>query len=168
MRKKTPQFRPVPPAMTVFGIGPQFSSMSLLFAALVYGLCAGHAGGFPIAFLPSAVRVGLGVILIALGVPGWILSGVKVVKGFHAGRLCTSGLYGFCRHPLYASWCVLIVPGIVLLTNNWTAFIIPLFMCALVLMLVREEETWLGSRFGTAYRAYRKRVPALLPLGWIR
>ena len=33
--------------------------------------------------------------------------------------------------------------------------------------LVRDEEAWLEQTFGEAYRAYRRRVPAVMPTGWL-
>ena len=154
--------------MTSFGVGPQFALWTILFTILIYSLSAGHREALQIGFLPALARKGLGILLIVAGVPMWLLSARTVLKGFFAGRLCTTGLYGLCRHPLYASWVVLIVPGIVLLTNNWAAFSIPLFMCAILRVLVPREEKWLEKKFGNKFRAYRKQVPAILPLGWIR
>jgi protein-S-isoprenylcysteine O-methyltransferase Ste14 len=140
--------------------------MTILYTFLVYAFTADHISGFHIGFLPARVKTILGVLLIVLGVPLWVLSGLKVVKGFSAGKLCTTGVYGLCRHPLYAAWALLIVPGIVLLTDNWFALTIPLLMCFLLMMMVGEEDKWLESRFGARYRAYRKGVPTLLPVGW--
>jgi protein-S-isoprenylcysteine O-methyltransferase Ste14 len=154
--------------MNVFGVGPKLAVTTLLFGALVYFLSARSGEVFPIAFLPSLVRTALGILLIAAGVPLWILSGKTVIKGFREGRLCTTGVFSLCRHPLYASWAVLIIPGIVLLTDNWVAFVIPLFMCVLLRVLVSREERWLEGKFGDEYRSYRKRVPSVLPLGWLR
>jgi protein-S-isoprenylcysteine O-methyltransferase Ste14 len=158
----------LPKPMTFFGVGPQFALWTILFTTLVYALSAGHRANLQIWFLTTLARKGLGILLIAAGIPMWLLSARTVLKGFFAGRLCATGLYGLCRHPLYASWVILIVPGIVLLTNNCAAFAIPLFMCAILKVLVTREEKWLEEKFGDEYRAYRKQVPAILPLGWIR
>ena len=165
-----------PKPMTFFGVGPRFALATILFGALVYTLSSGGSGlltagqraALQIWFLPALVRKGLGILLIAVGIPMWLLSARTVIKGFFAGRLCTTGFYGFCRHPLYASWAVFIVPGIVLLTNNWAAFVIPIFMCLTLRVLVSREERWLEEKFGEEYRACRRRVPAVLPLGWMR
>jgi protein-S-isoprenylcysteine O-methyltransferase Ste14 len=119
-------------------------------------------------FLPTALRIVLGILLILPGVVGWILSGLMVIKGFKANMLCTTGVYSLCRHPLYASWALLIVPGIVLLTNVWVAFTLPLIMCFLLIMLVEDEEKWLEGKFKEKYRTYRNRVPVILPLGKFR
>jgi protein-S-isoprenylcysteine O-methyltransferase Ste14 len=154
-------------SMNVFGVGPKFAALTVLFGILVYFLSARHGAALQMGFLPGPLRKGLGILLIAAGVPLWILSGKTVIKGFREGRLCTMGVYGLCRHPLYASWAVLIVPGIVLLTDNWAAFVIPFFMCGLLRVLVSREERWLEEKFGDEYRSYRKRVPAVLPLGWM-
>jgi protein-S-isoprenylcysteine O-methyltransferase Ste14 len=34
--------------------------------------------------------------------------------------------------------------------------------------LVKEEDQYLEKTFGEEYLAYRKKVPAVLPIGWLR
>ncbi len=168
MRKQAVKSAKSSQSMTVFGVGPRFVFLSILYALLVYNFTAARPGGYPIPHLPIPVRVVLGVLLIVAGLAGWILSGLTVIKGFKINKLCVTGVYSLCRHPLYASWALLIVPGIAFLTNNWPAFTIPLIMCFLLVMLVGDEERWLEAKFKGKYQAYRNHVPLLLPLGKFR
>jgi protein-S-isoprenylcysteine O-methyltransferase Ste14 len=69
---------------------------------------------------------------------------------------------------LYASWVVFIVPGIVLLMRSWIGLTIPLFMYVVLRRLSVKEETYLETTFGDAYLEYKKKVPAVIPLGWIK
>jgi protein-S-isoprenylcysteine O-methyltransferase Ste14 len=154
--------------MTVFGVGPRFAFLSILYALLVYNFSADYPRNFHMGSLPASVRIVLGVLLIVPGLAGWILSGLTVIKGFKANKLCVTGVYSLCRHPLYASWPLLIAPGIVFLTNNWLALTIPLVMGLFLMMLAGDEERWLETKFKEGYRSYRKRVPFLLPLGKYR
>lgn len=75
-----------------------------------------------------------------------------------------SALHHHVRHPWYALGLVLIW------TRDMNA---PLLVSALAVTLyfaigARLEERKLEAHFGAAYRAYRKKVPGLLPLPWKR
>ena len=59
------------------------------------------------------------------------------------------------------------VPGVALVMSSWIGLAVPLVMYVILRVLVREEETYLERRFGDEYRAYQRRVPAVLPLGWM-
>jgi protein-S-isoprenylcysteine O-methyltransferase Ste14 len=154
--------------MNVFGVGPKLVFYTILYTLLVVGISVKSPGVFQMSFLPHTVRVTLGVLLVVVGLVWYVLSAKTILKGFPAGKLCTTGVYALCRHPLYASWGVSIIPGIVLLADNWLAFTIPIFMCAVMKFLVVEEERWLEKKFGKKYQAYQKRVPGLLPLGFVK
>ena len=95
--------------------------------------------------------------------------GTVVVDVVHAlyDELVTDGIYRCCRHPLYASWVVFIVPGIVFLVNSWIGLTIPIFMYFVLRILVRKEEIYLASVFGSEYSDYKKRVPCILPYGML-
>ena len=78
------------------------------------------------------------------------------------GEMFTGGLYAHVRHPRYtgmfcAVWAVAVVAGTVCLWVILAAWWI------LALGVIRLEERELAARFGSAYIAYRKRVPAFLP-----
>lgn len=156
------------PRMTVFGVGPKLDFWTFLYALGVVGLCVKFPGVFHMAFLPFLVRVILGILLVLAGGILYILSIKTIFKGFRAGKLMTNGVYGLCRHPIYASWGIAIVPGIALLCNNLAALSISIFLCAVTKLLVAEEERWLEKKFGKKYQAYQRKVPGLLPLGWLR
>jgi protein-S-isoprenylcysteine O-methyltransferase Ste14 len=150
--------------MTVWGIGPQFTVWSVGYGAVCLLVSFLFPDVFLIDFVPAWVLVLLGALLVAVGVPFFFVSAAAVHRAYHAGRLLTGGIYALCRHPLYASWILLLVPGIVLIARTWLGLSVPVFMYVLLRILMREEEDYLESRFGEEYRAYRARVPAILPL----
>lgn len=155
-------------AMTRFGVGPEFSLLSAGCLIVATGLRLAWPDLFRIDFVPYKLLVTIGVVLIAIGLPFYIMAVMTVMKAFDAGRLCTHSVFRCCRHPVYASWVVFLVPGIVLLMNSWVGLIVPVVMYVLLRLLVRREEAYLEQRFGDEYRAYRDRVPAVAPLGWLR
>ena len=150
--------------MTVWGVGPQFTVWSVGYGAVCLAVSFWFPDIFLIDFVPAWVLVLLGTLLIAVGVPFFFVSAAAVHRAYHAGRLLTGGVYALCRHPLYASWVVFMVPGFMLITRTWLGLSVPVFMYVLLRILVREEDAFLESRFGEEYRQYRARVPGVLPL----
>jgi protein-S-isoprenylcysteine O-methyltransferase Ste14 len=150
--------------MTVWGVGPRFTVLSVGYGAVCLAVSFWLPDIFLIDTVPVWLLVLLGSLLIAVGIPFFFVSAAAVHRAYHAGRLLTGGVYRLCRHPLYASWVVFIVPGVVLITRTWLGLSVPVFMYVLLRILVRKEEAYLESRFGEEYRAYRARVPAVFPL----
>ena len=150
--------------MTVWGIGPRFTVLSVGYGAVCLAVSFLFPDIFLIDFIPAWVLVLSGVLLIAAGIPFFLASFLAVRRAYSAGKLVTRGVYRLCRHPLYASWVVFLVPGMVLIARSWLGLSVPVFMYVLLRILVREEEAYLENRFGEEYRAYRARVPAVLPL----
>jgi len=78
-------------------------------------------------------------------------------------QVVTSGVYGYLRHPIYAS---LLLTGVAqaLMLPNWVAGWSGLAAFLLVyLVRVPREEAMMVQHFGEEYTAYRARVGGLLP-----
>lgn len=150
--------------MTRWGIGPKWSLASLVGVApfIVAGVL--WPGVFAIGLVPAGVRIGVGCLLLLVGIPFCVTAMRTLHRGFSRGELFTRGVYGLCRHPIYASWIVFLVPGILLLMNSWAFAIAPAIMYSLLRFFVRDEEAWLERTFADQYREYSRRVPAVLPL----
>jgi protein-S-isoprenylcysteine O-methyltransferase Ste14 len=150
--------------MTRFGIGPKWTlaCVAAVGPLVVAGLL--WPGPFAIGLVPAAVRTVVGGLLLLVGIPFFALALRTLHRGFPRGELFTKGVYACCRHPIYASWIVFLVPGILLLMNSWAFAIAPVVMTILLRSFVHVEETWLEQTFQDRYRDYRRRVPAVLPL----
>jgi protein-S-isoprenylcysteine O-methyltransferase Ste14 len=153
--------------MTAFGVGPKWVALSALFAAPAIAARLRWPEVFAIPLVPRPVVIALGGVLLAAGVALCAAGVVTLKRGFPKGELFTKGAYSVCRHPIYGSWVVLGVPGMVLLANSWIGLLVPVPMYIALRWLVRHEEAWLEQTFGEAYRTYRKRVPAVMPTGWL-
>jgi protein-S-isoprenylcysteine O-methyltransferase Ste14 len=151
-------------AMTRWGIGPRWTLAS--FACAIPLVIVGRAWPdiFAIRLVPRGVQLVAGVLLLAVGIPFMVIALVTLHRGFAHGQLFTGGVYGLCRHPIYASWIVFIVPGVLLLAGSWTFLLLPALMWVLLRYFVRDEEAWLAATFGEEYLAYRRRVPAVFPM----
>jgi protein-S-isoprenylcysteine O-methyltransferase Ste14 len=150
--------------MTQTGVGPRWVLVSLVSCLPFVAPRLLWPEAVKIPFVPRAVAVGIGVVLLALGIPLCLAAVVRLARGFSRGELFTSGAYGLCRHPIYGSWIVFIVPGLVLFADNWVGLLAPIPMYVALRLMVRKEEAWLESTFGDAYRDYRARVRPVLPI----
>jgi protein-S-isoprenylcysteine O-methyltransferase Ste14 len=90
------------------------------------------------------------------------------MRAYDADELVTDGVYRYCRHPLYASWVVFIGPGIALLLESWLALTTAIFMYLLLRILVKKEEAYLETIFGSRHREYKKKVRCIMPYGVIK
>jgi len=80
-----------------------------------------------------------------------------------SGELAESGLYAWVRHPRYLGM-MLGVLGACLLTGSRQLWLVAALWWIAARVIIRLEERELRARFGAAYAAYGKRVPALVPI----
>ena len=153
--------------MTVLGIGPLWGALTLAygaistFASLRYDL-------FRIAAGWSAATTIIGATLLAVGLVFYAAAGRTIVREFPTGRLLTTGVYRLCRHPVYGSWIVFVIPGLAILLRTWLGLTTAAFGYVLLRLLAPAEEDYLLDKFGTPYSAYRRRTPFVLPFGFLR
>jgi protein-S-isoprenylcysteine O-methyltransferase Ste14 len=77
--------------------------------------------------------------------------------------LITNGIYGYIRHPMYASQWFWVIAQILLL-QNWIAGPIDLLIfIPFYLLRVRAEEKMMLDRFGEQYREYVKTTGGVVP-----
>jgi protein-S-isoprenylcysteine O-methyltransferase Ste14 len=82
---------------------------------------------------------------------------------FDGHTLVTTGIYGYIRHPMYASQWIWVVAQILLL-QNWIAGPIDLlFFIPFYILRVRAEEKMMLETFGDQYREYMKKTGAVVP-----
>ena len=150
--------------MTILGIGPAIVLPGYLFIvgmgwALRLGCC-------PVSWTRlDATWFYAGWIMITGGLVVIVTSLLEVWRARRSGRLVTAGIFGRCRHPIYAAQMALIMPGIAAAMGNLLLLgAIPLtglmFVC-----LIGIEERALEREFGEEYSDYRQRVPRLVPFG---
>ena len=154
--------------MSRWGVGPTFASLSIVYGVMTLAISRYFHPVCQIGLVPYWVLSILGIALILIGVPFFVISVITVTRAYNAGALVTDGIFRCCRHPLYGSWVFFIVPGIVFLANSWIGLTTPLFMYLLLLKLVKKEEIYLEEVFGSEYLEYKKRVPSVFPVGCLK
>ena len=149
--------------MTRCGIGPKFSA-----AAVLYGIPAGwltyrYPDVFSIQCIPYWILVSLAVGFLSVGV----LIYAKALQTFNAGykkeTLITKGAFSVVRHPIYAAWIWLIIPGFVLFFQSWLLLAVPLVAYSVFKGLIHEEDEYLQRKFGQSYLRYQFKVNAMFP-----
>lgn len=116
---------------------------------------------------PRLLRVlGLGVLASGCGVGA---AGYRALGGSHSpwttpiagGRLVTTGIYGWMRHPIYAGWCLGALGG-TLLTGSWLGTGVSAALMVFYDLKAREEERLLAERY-PEYRAYTRQTSRFVP-----
>ena len=147
-----------------FGVGPKIVASVAGWAALAGALTYRFAGVCVIPGLHQAIVVTIAVILIAIGVPMWLIGAIAAMRAYNRDQLVTSGVFGLVRHPMYSAWIVLILPGIALLTASWPFLLMPLVGYTVFKVLIHTEDEYLQNRFGQSYSDYRASVNEIIPI----
>ena len=153
------------PKMSKWGIGPIFILLSLIYSIIMISLTRYFYPTFQINIIPYPILVIIALILFIIGIPFFISSIITFKKAYNSNTLIKSGVYQYCRHPMYASWAVFIVPGITLIANSWLGLTVPVFMYIILYILVKKEEAYLEKVFGNEYYVYKQNTPCILPYG---
>jgi protein-S-isoprenylcysteine O-methyltransferase Ste14 len=117
---------------------------------------------------PRGVRL-LGAGLLAGGA-GVALAGYRALGDSHSpwstpvagGRLVTTGIYRWARHPIYGGWCLGAL-GAALVTGSRPGLGAAAGLAALYDLRARDEERGLAAGY-PAYAAYARRSRRFLPL----
>ena len=105
----------------------------------------------------------LGMTLVLAGGALWATALVQLLSGFPRGKLVTTGAYGVCRNPIYASVGLLVLPGLSLASGTW-GYLVPAAALLLgVELFISREERDLAGVFGEEYRRYTARVHRVFP-----
>jgi protein-S-isoprenylcysteine O-methyltransferase Ste14 len=120
----------------------------------------------------AAAFAGATLSLTGAALMAWTILSWPRIFGGHGiladQQLVTRGAYGFVRHPIYLA-ALLVWLGLALGYANSSAFLVTgLYVIPVYLLYIRSEEAMMLGAFGDSYRAYRERVPMLIPKGRAR
>ena len=115
------------------------------------------------AAVPVAVRIPLGVLLLALA--GYLaVTGLSIVFGERRETPCVirKSVFGVVRHPVYLSE-ILLYLGFLMFSVSLAAVGVWVVAIAFLHHISRAEETLLIARFGEEYEQYVRDVPMWIP-----
>lgn len=147
-----------------FGVGPTIVASVVACAGFAGALSYSLPGACVVPALHQLAVVTLAVVLIVIGLPMWLIGAFAAMRAYNRDQLVTSGVFGLVRHPMYAAWIVLILPGIALLTASWPFLLMPLVGYAVFKALIHTEDEYLQNRFGQSYSDYRASVNEIIPI----
>lgn len=145
---------------------PWEESVSVPMAFALYYL------GYTIMVLPTGKSVdlldGLGIFIFLTGsfinTYGEILRDKWKKKQQNKGRLYTQGVFKHVRHINYFG-DLLWVTGFAILTRNWYASIIPVFLfCFFAFYNIPKLDAYLHRKYGKEYEQYAERTWKLIPM----
>jgi protein-S-isoprenylcysteine O-methyltransferase Ste14 len=152
--------------MSMAGVGVKFTIISIIYLFILTTINSYTESLFLIKQLSQPAAITISIILLLIGIPFYLLCAKTIRKAYNEGKLCTTGVYSTCRHPLYSSFIFFNVPGIVILFKSWLLLTTPLFMYLLLLILARKEEVYLSKKFGREYQDYKKNTNFAFPQLW--
>lgn len=161
-----------PLKMNILGIGHKLALITILYTIGIWYICDifNLQLSIPVSFFVLKIISG---ILLLIGIPFFIISVKTLLKGFPTGKLMKTGVYSICRNPLYSSFICFIVPALMLLSNSLLLLTVPIFMYFVFKFLIKDEEVYLASVFGTEYLEYKKQINVIIPMikikkvGWV-
>ncbi len=146
-----------------WGIGPMIAVPSFLYTVAALVISFKWTGVFLLRPWPEAVRL-VGAALTGLGVALWLAGAIAAMQAYNRDRLDTAGPFALVRNPMYSGWITLAFPGLALYFGSWPMFLTPVMAYSIFRRFIRREDEYLEDRFGQAYRDYRKRVNAVVPI----
>jgi len=149
--------------MTRCGIGPGFSIVAVLSGILTGWLTRLFPDEFVISCIPYWILIVLGVGFLVVGIVIYVYSLRIFNRGYRKQQLVTSGPYSVVRHPIYATWILLICPGFILLFRSWLMFLVSVVAYISFKAYIHKEDDYLKNKFGQAYSDYRSKVNELFP-----
>lgn len=127
-----------------------------------FGHVQGHLLGtlFGLPTWATLVICQIGTLLMVGGL--WVMWRAWSQIHTAEGALVTDGMYAHIRHPQYSGLFLITVGMLIQWPTILTLVMWPILMWAYYRLAMREEREMI-SRFGDAYEAYRRRVPAFVP-----
>ena len=105
--------------MIGWGIGPRFGVTCIAYVGTAALLTRRFPEDLTFSRVLYIALATAGMLLIAVGLGAYLLTLMLLLVGQRKGKLVTTGAYRIVRHPLYATWLWLILPGIALLGRSW-------------------------------------------------
>lgn len=149
--------------LNYFGIGPKIalSAFPLLVAGIIISLYYPGVFAFPGIIYRSLAL--WGILLLAAGIIFYLLTVRVLIKGLRSTRLVTGGTFYLCKNPLYASFILLLLPGLALVLDSWLILAISLVAYLVFKLSIRSEYREMEKFFGKEWTAYSRETPELLP-----
>ena len=149
--------------LNFLGIGPKIAVILLPWLAATIVLSCVHINFFKFSREGSDGLFIAGIVLLVIGLVFYFSTVRMLLKGLKETRLITTGTYGLCQNPLYASLILMIIPALSLLLNSWlilTSSVVGYFRFK---KFIHQEYAELEGFFGQEYLQYKNRTSEFFP-----
>ena len=127
------------------------------------GILWGHTLFPQIGHLGMYINIGLAIIALAMIASGWYTIYKKYwSKKTGTGKLVTTGIYRYIRHPQYTGLMLLSL-GMMIEWATLPLLVLFPIMIVMYARLARREEKDMIAEFGEEYEAYRQRTSMFFP-----
>ncbi len=144
--------------MSVMGVGHKAGAVVGGYLVLTVVLSCIFSPLFRITRDSYSVLLVIGIVIAAVGFSLNLAAAFRMLRAHRKDVLATEGLYGIFLHPMYFFQVLVTLPGITLLFNSWLVLTTVFVGIAAVKLFAKEENHYLESRYGDAYRKYRRKV----------
>lgn len=138
---------------------------AIYLGALLAGLLLNYFFPLSIFFVPRAICLIAGIVLIA--VAGFVI--VAAFRAFSAAKtsvepwkpttaIVTSGVYARSRNPIYLAMTLLYAGAALLINSLWILLLVAPVLMLINFGVIAREERYLTGKFGDEYTAYKRRV----------
>jgi protein-S-isoprenylcysteine O-methyltransferase Ste14 len=126
-----------------------------LFSKFVYFAAVIYSVFLPLELDTMWFYVGLPITLIGL-----VGNMVTVVNWANTpvGKVVTTGLYRFSRHPIYVTE-VLLLLGVSIASASWVFLLFPIIIGVGAVYFIKMEEAQCIGHYGNTYQEYMNRTP---------
>lgn len=100
----------------------------------------------------------LGAVTMALAIGLFSRTGQDPKPWSTTPEIISTGIYGITRNPMYVGMALVQSALAVALANAWILALVPLAVLTVYATAIRHEEAYLETKFGDAYRDYKRRV----------
>ena len=149
--------------MTRCGRGPKFSAAAGTYGIPVGWLTYRYPDVLSIECIPYWILVCIASILMTAGTIIYINALHTFNTGYRKEVLVTEKAFSLVRHPIYAAWIWLIIPGFILFFHSWLLLATPLVAYITFKCLIHQEDEYLQEEFGESYLNYKSRVNDMFP-----
>lgn len=149
-----------------FGIGPWLAVVGFVFFINAAIISIDHRKDFYMTVFGGTADSNLGLLLFLFGFLVFFAAQISFYIGWRRGNLVTAGLYRLCRHPMYASWILIMLPATGLMLHSWLVMINAAVVYVMFKLLIDREDKRLETAFGREYLDYRARTNEIVP--WVR
>jgi len=149
--------------MTFGGIGPKLALITLPYIILAIVVIQRDPQFLKLNFIDYKWINIVGFAWIFIGLLFYIATIFTFLRGFKKGELITNGTFALCRNPIYASFIVFVLPGLVLIFKSGMILSIMTVLYINFKISIHGENIVLKRNFGEEFEKYSRKVNELIP-----